>query len=31
MDDSVIDDIVAKQQPNQCAVILYTVSGILIV
>ena len=31
MEDSVIDGIVAKQQPNQCAMLVYTVSNILIV
>ena len=31
MDDSDIDAIVADQQPNQCAMLVYTVSGILIV
>ena len=31
MDDSVIDVIVAKQQPNQCAMLVYTVSSILTV
>ena len=29
MEDSVIDDIVAKQQPNQCAMLVYTVSSLL--
>ena len=29
MDDSIIDDIVAKQQPNQCAMLVYTVSSLL--
>jgi len=26
MEDSVIDEIISKQQPNQCAVLVYTVS-----
>ena len=29
-EDSVIDDIISKQQPNQCAMLVYTVSDILI-
>ena len=31
MDDSVIDDIVAKQRPNQCAMLVYTVGNIFII
>ena len=29
MEDSVIDSIIAKQLPSQCAVLVYTVSNIL--
>ena len=29
MEDSVIEEIVAKQQPKQCAMLVYTVSSIL--
>ena len=29
MEDLVIDDIIRKQSPNQCAMLMYTVSGVL--
>jgi len=31
MDDSMIDDIINKQEPNECAMLVYTVSCILII
>ena len=31
MEDSIIDDTIKKQQPNQCAMLVYTVSDILII
>ena len=31
MDDSIIEEIVAKQQPNHCAMLVYTVSSTLTV